>query len=61
MTSKQVKEIRESLGMNRKQFAKALGSTERTVQAWETMVEPGNFAARAIEYLREQRTQTAAK
>lgn len=46
--------------MTRKEFAKALGSTQRTIQAWETTVEPGNYAARAIQYLKESREAKAA-
>lgn len=55
MTSKEVKKIRESLGLSRVQFAKEIGASVRTIEAWETCIEPGGIGRAAIYALQSRK------
>ncbi len=59
MTSQEVRQTRESLGMNRRQFADAVGASVRTIEAWETRITPGGFARAVIAALKTRKPKNS--
>lgn len=53
-----VRELRQSLGLNREDFGKQIGGSSRSVRRWENgEAEPSQMALKRLEELREDQPQ----